>query len=189
MTAPDEIGAILTRIREDDRRILYFAALLRREAGLGTDDLVVVGGSAIEIYTQGAYVSGDLDICAPRESVATVLSAWGFKQPGREWARLDWKIVLDVVGPRVSGSMRLSRVLATPYGPVRVGCIEDLIIRRLALVKFWSEPEEYRNALLLVAIPGIDWDYLEFLARRENLSEELVQLRGTSRGARARRRS
>lgn len=26
-------------------------------------ELVVVGGSAIEFYTEGAYVSGDLDMC------------------------------------------------------------------------------------------------------------------------------
>ncbi len=26
-------------------------------------ELVVVGGSAIEFYTEGAYVSGDLDLC------------------------------------------------------------------------------------------------------------------------------
>jgi hypothetical protein len=177
MTTAEEVRAILTKIREGDRRTLYFAALLRREAGLGTDDLIVVGGSAIEIYTEGAYVSGDIDICAPRETIASVLTAWGFKQPGREWARLDWKIVVDVVAPRVSGSMRLSRVLETPYGVVRVGSIEDLLIRRLALVKFWNESGEYRNAQLLGALPGIDWEYLDFQARREDLVAELAQLR------------
>src|SRR5262245_18913405 len=31
-----------------------------RERGV---ELVVVGGSAIEFYTEGAYVSGDLDMC------------------------------------------------------------------------------------------------------------------------------
>lgn len=33
---------------------------LWRERGV---ELVVVGGSAIEILTEGAYVSGDLDLC------------------------------------------------------------------------------------------------------------------------------
>ncbi|MFY9716711.1 MAG: hypothetical protein WAK40_02080 [Thermoplasmata archaeon] len=155
MTHPSEVGSILGLVKEDDRRILYFAALLRREAGLGPDDLVVVGGSAIEIYTEGAYVSGDIDVCAPREPIASVLDKWGFKQPGREWSRLDWKIVLDVVAPRVSGSMRLSRVVETPYGLVRIGAVEDLIIVRLALVKFWNESKEYRNAQLLSLLPRL----------------------------------
>jgi hypothetical protein len=181
MTTSSEVGSILASVKEDDRRILYFAALLRKEAGLGPDDLVVVGGSAIEIYAEGTYVSGDIDICAPRDSIAAVLTGWGFKQPGREWARLDWKIVVHVVSPRVSGSMRLSRVAETPYGPVRVGSIEDLIIGRLALVKFWHEPKEYRNAQLLAMLPGLDWDYLTRRARQEDLATELLKLRSSSR--------
>jgi len=83
MTTPREVESILARAKGDDRRILYFAALLRREAGLGPDDMVVVGGSAMEIYTEGAYVSGDIDICAPRDPTVSVLTAWGFKKPGR----------------------------------------------------------------------------------------------------------
>jgi hypothetical protein len=180
MTAPDEVQSILAGAKSDDQKVLYFVALLRREANLGPDDVIVVGGSAVEIYTEGAYVSGDIDVCAPRQMVSAVLNRWGFTQPGREWARLDWKVVLDVVGPQVSGSMRLTRVVETPYGPVRVSSIEDLIIRRLALGKFWNEPKEYRNALLLAVLPGINWPYLEDCASRENLVAEVAQLRATS---------
>jgi hypothetical protein len=180
MRTAKEVGSILAEISEEDRRILYFAALLRQAAGLGPDDLVVVGGSAIEVYTEGAYVSGDLDICAPRTPIAEVLRRWGFRQPGREWARMDWKIVLDVVGPRVSGSMPLSRVVETPYGAVRVGAVEDLIIGRLALVKYWNEPEEYRSAQLLSVLPAVDWEYLASRAARENLAAELSRLRRSS---------
>lgn len=180
MRATEEVQSILRGIKEADRRILYFAALLRNAAGLGPDDLVVVGGSAMEIYTEGAYVSGDIDICAPRDAIATVLARWGFKKTGREWARLDWKIVLDVVGPWVNGSMRLSRVIDTPYGPVRVGAIEDLIVGRLALVKFRNEPDEYRNAQLLALLPNLDWGYLTHRAAGERLSDEMAQLRADS---------
>ncbi len=180
MTTPDEIESVLAGVREDDRRILHFSALLRREAGLGVDDLVVVGGSAVEIYTEGAYVSGDIDVCAPRDRVGSVLDRWGFQRPGREWARLDWKIVLDVVAPRVSGSMRLTRVVETPYGPLRIGSIEDLILGRLALVRFWNEPQEFRNAQLLAVLPGIDWTYVARRASREDLSAELDRLRTTA---------
>jgi hypothetical protein len=40
-----------------------------RERGI---ELVVVGGSAIEFYTEGAYVSGDIDLCVG--SAATTLT-------------------------------------------------------------------------------------------------------------------
>lgn len=180
MTTAEQVASILEGVEQADRRIVFFAALLRKEAGLGPDDLVVVGGSAMQIYTEGAYVSGDIDVCAPRDAIAAVLKRWGFKKPGREWARVDWKIVLNVVGPWVSGSMQLSRVVDTPYGPVRVGAIEDLILGRLALVKFWNEPAEYRNARLLAMLPGLDWGYLSRRAAQERLTEEMAALQAAS---------
>jgi hypothetical protein len=191
MTTTREVEAALNQAAGEDQRILFFVALLRKEAGLGLDDIVVVGGSAIELYTEGSYVSGDIDICAPREPLATALAAWGFKRPGREWARLDWRVVLDIVGRFPSGSMRHTRVLDTPYGSVRVGAVEDLIVRRLALVKFWNEPQEYQNARLLIALPGLDWEYLSETADREGVAEVLTELRrefGSERKKSRRRR-
>lgn len=46
-----------------NRKNLLVAALvsrLFREVGF---DPVIVGGSAVEIYTDGQYVSGDVDVC------------------------------------------------------------------------------------------------------------------------------
>jgi hypothetical protein len=180
MRSATDVETELRAAKGEDRRILTFAALLRQEAGLGVDDLVVVGGSAIEIYTEGAYVSGDLDICAPRDPIQLVLNRWGFTKPGREWARLDWKIVVDVVGPRPSGSMRLTRVVETVHGPVRLGAVEDLILGRLALIKFWREPGEWANAELLVRLPRLDWDYLDDRAGRDDVVDELALLRRRS---------
>jgi hypothetical protein len=65
MTA-DEIAAALTLVREEtdlNSKSLLLAGLvseLFRERGF---EPVVVGGSAIEFYTDGAYMSGDTDIC------------------------------------------------------------------------------------------------------------------------------
>src|SRR5437899_2986315 len=41
-----------------------------RERGI---ELVVVGGSAIEFYTEGAYVSGDVDLCVERSSTSLTI--------------------------------------------------------------------------------------------------------------------
>ena len=200
MTTVAEVGGVLSSTNDPALRILYFAALLRTEAGLGTDDVVVVGGSAIEVYTKGAYVSGDIDICAPLGPVVAALEKWEFKRPGREWVRLDWKIVVDLVGVRPSGSMSLTRIVETPYGPVRLGAVEDLLLGRLALIKFWNEGDEIKNVRLLLKLPSIDWSYLAFKARKENLEDMLTQLRPdrrrrkgnrprTNKGSRGRRSS
>ena len=181
MTTAAEVAKVLLRANQHPQRILWFVALLRKEANLGPDDIVVVGGSAIEIYTAGGYVSGDIDLCGPAEILTPVLKRWGFEQPGREWGRIDWGIVVDIVGRFPSGSMKLTRVVDTPHGPVRVGAVEDLILGRLALIKFWSEPQESVNARMLVRLPEVDWEYLEFRAKQENVADLLRLLRRESR--------
>ena len=177
MTTASEVASLFSDVTDHFKRTLWFAAILRREARLGPDDVVIVGGSAIAIYTAGGYVSGSIDICGPSDALVPVLEGWGFKRPGREWARLDWKIVVDIVGRIPSGSMRLTRVVETPHGPVRVGAVEDLILGRLALIKFWNELNESTNARLLAHLPGIDWTYLEYRARQEDIADLLNELR------------
>src|SRR5215467_5936362 len=63
---PDQIQRALADITaETDPTLkhLKLASLVSstfRERGI---ELVVVGGSAIEFYTEGAYISGDVDLC------------------------------------------------------------------------------------------------------------------------------
>src|SRR5919112_592821 len=62
----DEIRTALADIgveKDPTLKHLKLASLVSavfRERGI---ELVVVGGSAIEFYTEGAYVSGDVDMC------------------------------------------------------------------------------------------------------------------------------
>ena len=63
MTLEDFRALVLAR-SEPYIRDRAFGALLARETGLGEERLAVVGGSALEIYTAGDYVSEDIDIVA-----------------------------------------------------------------------------------------------------------------------------
>jgi hypothetical protein len=82
MTTAKEVSALLSEAAPG-MRTLYFGAVLAREARIVRGRLVIVGGSAIEIYTRGGYVSGDIDIVADRDRVRPVLEAWGFRHEGR----------------------------------------------------------------------------------------------------------
>ena len=65
MTADEIQGALADITAEEDPTLKHLklasviSALFRDRA----IELVVVGGSAIEFYTEGAYASGDLDMC------------------------------------------------------------------------------------------------------------------------------
>ena len=159
-----------------EKRILNFAALLARASG---SEVIVVGGSAIEIYTRGGYVSGDLDVTGERQPIHRVLRDWGFKIEGRLWIHKEWKLAIDVVGPRYNGSYYRTSLIETPYGPVRVAAIEDLLIKRLAEAKHWQVSKALDEAAILwkTMEDRLDRSYLEEQAKRYDVADILLDFR------------
>ncbi len=93
MTAEDIRQALGEIAAEADPTLkhLKLASLISagfRERGI---ELVVVGGSAIEFYTEGGYVSGDLDLCliSPARldirSRQELMGRYGAKGGPRSW--------------------------------------------------------------------------------------------------------
>jgi hypothetical protein len=132
--------------------------------GIGTEP-VVVGGSAVEFYTDGAYVSGAVDICfdgarlpAPRER-ETVLAAAGEPVSIRSWNIAG--VLVDLLG-RLETSARgpLQRL-----GEIRLIQIEDLIAERLLIATVPRfDPERWEVAKILLAA---GWKNLVALDRNE----------------------
>lgn len=179
MTTAEEMGRILSETPEKHNRILVFAALLQAESG---SDVIVVGGSAIEIYTRGGYVSGDIDVRAERAKVHRVLGQWGFKDHGKLWIRQDWQIAIDVVGDRYTGDPYRATTISTPYGPVRIAAVEDVFVKRLASAKHWGVREALDEADLLWKdyADKMDVVYLERQARFYNVEDLLADIRKQS---------
>jgi len=169
-----------------DRRTRIFCGLLATDSGLGTTGMTVVGGSAIEIYTEGDYVSRDLDLVVDsRAKVAAVLSRWGFKDEGKLWSKQAWDLYPDVMEQKPSGSWRLTQIVSTPLGSFRISGVEDLIVRRVRESIAWQHREEaFAQAVLLARHSGkdrVDWDYIDFFATREGWARQLAELRRVAR--------
>ena len=182
-----EASALVLGQKAHDRRTRVFSALLAEESGLGTEGMTVVGGSAIEIYTEGDYASDDLDLVVDSKvRVATVLKRWGFRNEGKLWTKRDWRIYPDVMEHRATGSRRLTQIISTPVGSFRISGVEDLIIRRVRESVAWqSRQEAFAEAMLLVKhteASDIDWKYIEFFARREKWQNRLADLRRQTGG-------
>jgi hypothetical protein len=177
VTSAGDVAAMLAGQPDAATRTLYFSAMLAAEAG--HLDIVVVGGSAIEIYTEGAYVSGDIDLVGPPEALARTLTGWGFEHESRVWFHRAWGLTLDLVGPRYNGRADRTQRVETPYGPVRLAGPEDLIVKRMISAAYWKIPDDFNQAVLLAIRHRdlIDWAYLEEQARRELVSQLLPQLR------------
>ncbi|MGD0250180.1 MAG: hypothetical protein ABSB97_04760 [Thermoplasmata archaeon] len=163
-------------------RILRIGALL----SVATNEpAIVVGGSAIEVYLTGGYVSGDIDVVVERRPAAIkVVESWGFIRTGRIWWREDWNIEIDLARPPYTGSREHLQTIQTPYGPVLLAAIEDLIVKRLAELKHWQNSRAREEGLMRQAeqlaveyADRLDEGYLDSLARRYDTADVLVALR------------
>jgi hypothetical protein len=146
-------------------------------------ELVVVGGSAIEILTEGAYASGDLDLCHTSASLPIrerqeVMGLLGAKGGPRNWQVAG--MFVDVLGYAESFARTPYRRIQVPYGDVLVMKPEDLLVERVLVSVYPGENLAARDcakkliAMILDGIIPVDWSEVRRLANlREyrNLSE------------------
>lgn len=184
-----EFEAAIASAPSEEERLAYLGALLSRETGLGSR-LVIVGGSAIEIYlTAEVYTSQDIDVVGARSVIAPVLSKWGFSEERGRSRRVYWVKdglgAVDLVGPRDRSGLP-PRHWPTPYGDVMLGPIEFLIVRRLMRTVSDRDPDLFRQAeaLALHYPKGLDWEYIRVLAKVENVLPLVGQLENRVRARR-----
>jgi hypothetical protein len=174
-------------------RTAILGALLTRAVG-SRSDVIVVGGSAIAIWTHGAYVSGDVDIVGQKRRIAPALEAWGFipERDGarRYWTRAEFGLAVDIIGRKdyvglLEGILRIE----TPYGTVRIAAVEDLILRRLVFWKREGRPELMDQAIMLFVDQRarLDGEYLEVMTRRERVEDAYVEMQRLALAATSRR--
>lgn len=153
-------------------------------------ELVVVGGSAIEFLAEGAYASGDLDMChvtgatLPLRDRQEVMGLLGAKGGPRNWQVAG--MYFDLLGPVESFARTPYRRVEGPYGGVLVMKPEDLLVERV-LVSVYPEQHpparECAKKFVAVILGGgiaVDWEEVRRLAslpEYRNLSEceSLVQ--------------
>ena len=97
--------------------------------------LVVVGGSAVEFYTEGGYMSGDIDFCRflsrpiPPRLAQDVMAKLGATGGPRSWRVLG--LFVDMLGYLENESTSPKRKLETPYGPIeRLADLRDFGVLR-----------------------------------------------------------
>lgn len=171
-----EITSALSVIRAEtdlNSKALLLAGLvseLFRERGF---EPVVVGGSAIEFYTDGAYMSGDTDIC------------WtGWPQPDDEQRQ---EIMRQIPGIKCHGGVKswgieglwidlLGEIdyradkefskFDTPHGEVRLIPVEDALVGRVYAARRYcsgydEKDDDCAKKLMAAVLAGripIDWE-------------------------------
>ena len=137
-------------------------------------ELVVVGGSAIEILTEGAYASGDLDMChATKASLSVaerkeIMGRLNAKGGPRNW--LVAGMYLDLLGPVESFARTPYRRVEAPYGSILVMKPEDLLVERVLMTFYLGESQTAHDcakklvAMILDGVIPVDWSEVRRLA-------------------------
>ena len=130
--------------------------------------LVVVGGSAVEFYTEGGYMSGDIDFCrktlkaVPPRLMQEIAESLGGKGLGRNW--LVCGLYVDLLGVLETESTLPERTLETPYGTVRILPPELALVERVLYAEQDAECVASARQMMAAALADDSFDWTE--ARR-----------------------
>ena len=136
------------KAEEPVEKHLLLAALCTKLFAERGVELIVVGGSAIEFYTDGAYVSGDIDMCVTNSKRLSVrdrqelMGNLNAKGGPRSWEVAG--LFVDILGAFETEAKTPARTINTKLGPVAVAAAEDLLVERILVGKY---PASYPPAL------------------------------------------
>jgi len=127
--------------------------------------LVVVGGSAVEFYTEGGYMSGDIDFCrktlkaVPPRLMQEIAESLGGKGLGRNW--LVCGLYVDLLGVLETESTLPERTLETPYGAVKILPPELALVERVLYAEQDAECVVSARQMMAAALSDASFDWRE----------------------------
>ena len=127
--------------------------------------LVVVGGSAVEFYTEGGYMSGDIDFCrktlraVPPRLMQEIAVRLGGKGLGRNW--LVCGLYVDILGLLESETTLPERIVETPYGRVKILPPELALVERILYAEQDRECEASARQMMVAALKDTAFDWAE----------------------------
>lgn len=139
---------------------------------------ILVGGAAVELYSQSAIATGDFDIVSSREDILEqCFIAHGFEKPSgagqstRGWIHKDLQLGFEIVGyTLLDGNTDAERLqlIEMKEGVITVIAIEDLIADRMGQYASGTADEFLQQAKTLFTLyKDVDLYYMENRIRRE----------------------
>lgn len=151
--------------------------------------MTLVGGAAVQFYTQAEYVTGDIDVILQgddTETIEEVMAALDFKRTTtfRHFENELFGFVVEFppspieIGDRTISSVS---IIETEEGPIRVVRIEDIIMDRLIAAEVWRDRPSLDQAKLLWRKnkDQIDQKYLTQFAKEEGCLSLLKEIKKT----------
>lgn len=142
---------------------------------------IIVGGTAVEFYSFGAYMTYDIDlVCSNRREALDQLEDLGFERSAslRHWYHETLSLVVEIPDDTLAGSLdRVTEVEIDGLTAYVIG-IEDLVLDRLRAYVHWQSESDGEWVTRLLTLHGedVDWEYLSEAAEKEALDGHLRKL-------------
>ena len=187
----NDLESILKQISKLDSGVqqIELAAVVAGEFQKENVTMTVVGGAAVQFYTNAEYTTKDIDAILYNDSleiVERVMSRLGFERTTtyRHFEHPLFKFVVEFPPEPIEvGGRQISNVVELVMGSkkVRVIRIEDLIMDRIIAGVEWKSSGHIAQARLLWIKnkKQIDKAYLRKFAAEEGYAKELKNVMGT----------
>lgn len=130
-------------------RTAAIAAWLQGLYARAADVPILVGGAAVELYTGGAYSTGDFDFVGEvPAAIADRLTGEGFSRRRRHWVHLVERLYIEFPGSYLEAGEQEATIVVAQWR-VRVLGLEDLLVDRLSAWQFWRSHVDGVNAYML----------------------------------------
>ena len=152
---------------------------------------VLSGGAAVQIYSEGLYVSRDLDFVSPagHRELDAALHRLGFSRTsGRHFIHATVPYTLEFPPwPLAVGSELIREWTEIPVGDMRIRILTptQCVMDRLAAFYFWRDRQALEQAVLVATRHEVDIAAIERWSNKEGHGEhfqEFIVSTGRSRG-------
>lgn len=147
-------------------------------------DVVLSGGACVAHYSNGKYVSMDLDFVnagfAKRDRIRKAMAEIGFEEESRYFKHPDTEYLVEFPpGPLGVGEEQVSKIVAleTRTGTVRIISPTDCVKDRLAGYYHWGDMPCLEQAILVALSNEVDIDELARWSKREGKAEAFEMFR------------
>lgn len=172
---------------EFEAALRLFARVSEDMKAQGYQAPVLVGGGAVELYSNSAVMTGDFDIVTGRQQAfEEILQHHGFVRPSgagmatRGWIHPELALGFEVVSGTLLGGHadrdRIRLIDISPDGEIALISIEDMIADRMGQYASGSAPDMLEQARCLFALHSdVDLDYMERRIRQESAGDHGVE--------------
>jgi hypothetical protein len=151
-------------------------------------EAVLTGGSAVSIYSQGKYVSKDLDFVvdgfAKRSKIRDAMEELGFQQIGRHFEHPEAEFLVEFPGGPLSvGKQPVRKIEAKEYetGTLKIISPTDCVKDRLAAYFYWNDRQSLEQASMISQECAIDLGEIAKWSENEGMLAAFKQIEGLLR--------